>query len=119
MLPLLLILVAHPLPQSPGDHFTVHLRRTPDGEITLMAAPRCANGRFQQATGQPDPGLDPAPLYRADGSVRGYLLLERSVEGCSRPIIFPLPDSPREIAPDPRPARTIPERPVIARPDPR
>jgi hypothetical protein len=119
MLPLLLILVAHPLPQSPGDQFTVYQRRTPDGEITLMAAPRCANGRFQQATEQPgaDAGVQPNLIYRPDGTVRRYLLLERRVDGCSLPISFALPDSPMEITPDPRPTRLTPVRPVGVEPD--
>ena len=102
MLSLLLMLAAHPLAQSPGDRLNIHQQRSLNGETILTVAPDCPNGRFQQAAGEPDPGLDPAPLYRADGSVRGYLLLERSIEGCSRPISFTLQDSPREIAPEPR-----------------
>ncbi|WP_417232907.1 hypothetical protein [Brevundimonas sp.] len=112
MLELLLMLVVPP--QSPGDRLTVYQRQSPNGETILTTVPDCPNGRFQRAEGQADPGLDPAPLYRADGSVRGYLLLERSVGGCSRPISFTLPGSPPEIAPEPRPLRLIP-----ARPDPR
>ncbi|WP_339931185.1 hypothetical protein [uncultured Brevundimonas sp.] len=113
MLPLLLLLVAQPLPQSPGDRLTIHQQRSPNGETILTAVPECPNGRFQQAAGEPEARLQPDPLYRADGSVRGYLLLERSGEGCSRPISFSLPDSPPQIAPQPRPARTT----VIRRPN--
>ena len=117
MFSLLLMLVVSP--QSPGDTLTIHQRLLPNGETILTAVPECPNGRFQQAASQPDPGLDPAPLYRPDGSVHGYWLLERSVEGCSRPVSFTLPGSPPEFAPGSRPLQPIPEQPGIARPDPR
>ena len=117
MLSLLLLLVAQPMLESPGDRVTVRQRLSPNGETILTVVPDCPNGRFQQAASEPDPGLDPAPLYRADGSVRGYLLLERSVDGCSLPISFSLPDNPPEIVPRSRPSRSMPLHPGSARPD--
>lgn len=115
MFSLLLMLVV--APQSPGDTLILRQRQLPGGETIHTAVPECSNGRFQQAAGQPDAGLDSRPLYRADGSVRGYWLLERSVEGCSRPVSFALPGSPPEFAPGSRPLQPTPEQPGIALPD--
>ena len=103
MFSLLLLLAADPATPAPRPPVIVHRFRSTNGE-TVVVPPGCPNGRFQQAESPTDTDaeLQPNLTYRADGTVRGYLLLEQSVEGCSRPIVFPLPDRPRETTPEPR-----------------
>ena len=104
MLALLLMLAADPQALSPRPPVITYRVQSPDSGGTLIAVPGCPNGRFQQAGGQTetDAALQPNLIYRPDGTVRGYLLLEQSVEGCSRPLVFPLPNSPRGVPPEPR-----------------
>lgn len=48
----------------------------------------CQNARLQTAVGPVQPKTDDL-VYRQSDNVRGWLLLERSVDGCSIPISLP------------------------------
>lgn len=50
--------------------------------------PTCANSYVQRA----DVVGRQNPMFRPDGQVRRYLLLERSVDGCPQPISYDLPN---------------------------
>lgn len=118
MLALFLILAVE-LAQSPGEPSVVLQYRSPDGQVIRSDVRQCPNVRLHQAA---DPSatataLEPDLTYRADGSVRGYLLLERSIEGCARPISFSISPDGGEVTPTPRPETSTARPRATARPD--
>lgn len=92
MLPLLLLLVQDPStltgpvpPPGPGIRLRVI-------DTAGMSLDRCDPDRFQRID-RPSgtSGVRPDLLYRPDGQVRRYLLLDRTVRGCPAPISYALP----------------------------
>jgi len=66
------------------------------------ASRRCHNVQVQRAVGPVQPLVNDL-LYRDTDEVRGWLLLERSIKGCSTPISWPHSRGAIEATPAPSP----------------
>lgn len=75
--------------------------------VAETAQRQCRNAQVQRAVGPMQPVVGDL-LYRETDKVSGWLLLERSIEGCSTPISWPHSRGAIETRPAPSPSARPP-----------